>query len=105
MEKNGVRVGVFLAVLLYGTQSAHAEWHQTNGPGGGTVYCFAISGGKIFAGATIGVFSSTNNGASWRAMNIGLTNKHVRSLTVSGTNLFAGAAGGGVWRRPLSEIL
>ncbi|PJA97978.1 MAG: hypothetical protein CO128_09690 [Ignavibacteriales bacterium CG_4_9_14_3_um_filter_30_11] len=27
------------------------------------------------------------------------------SLAVSGTNLFAGTLGGGVWRRPLSEII
>jgi hypothetical protein len=34
-----------------------------------------------------------------------LTNPYVRALAVSGTNLFAGTGNGGVWRRPLSEMI
>jgi hypothetical protein len=41
-----------------------------------------------------GVFLSTNNGASWTAVNNGLTSQYVESLTVSGSNLFAGTYGG-----------
>ncbi|HED07118.1 MAG TPA: T9SS type A sorting domain-containing protein [Ignavibacteria bacterium] len=33
------------------------------------------------------------------------TNTSVYSLAVSGSNLFAGTGNGGVWRRPLSEII
>jgi hypothetical protein len=44
-----------------------------------------------------GVFRSTNNGTSWTAVNNGLTNLDVRSLAVSGTNLFVGTFGGGVF--------
>ena len=32
-------------------------------------------------------------------------NTDVRSLAISGTNIFAGTWGGGVWRRPLSEMI
>ncbi|MRR08457.1 MAG: T9SS type A sorting domain-containing protein, partial [Deltaproteobacteria bacterium] len=42
-----------------------------------------------------GVFLSTNNGGSWTALNSGLTNRSVRSLAVSGTDLYAGTGGGG----------
>lgn len=47
---------------------------------------------------------STNNSTSWTVVNNGLTNNNVTSLVVSGTNLFAGTDGG-VWRRPLSEMI
>jgi len=56
-------VASVLCLLQIGT--VHAQWVQTNGPYGGFVQCFAVSG----------------------------------------TNLFAGTSGGGVWRRPLSEMV
>ena len=62
-------------------------------------------GTNLFAGTAGGVFLSTNNGTSWTADNTGLNNTDVRALTVSGTNLFAATFGGGVWRRPLSEMI
>ncbi len=63
-------------------------------------------GAIIFAGTpTDGIFLSTDNGSDWAPANNGLTNTKVKSLEVSGTNLFAGTFGGGVWRRPLSEMI
>ena len=73
---------------------APGQWVQTNGPIGGVVTCFAVSGTNLFAGTEGGVFLSTNNGASWAAVNTGLANTPVTSLAVSGTNLFAGTYGG-----------
>ena len=40
---------------------------------------------------------STNNGTNWTAVNNGLTQQYIWSLAVSGSNLFAGTAGGGVY--------
>ena len=80
----------FVAVLLCATASA--QWVQTDGPYGGRVYSFAISGTNLFAGTLDGVFLSTNNGVSWTAA--GLTSYQVWSLVVSGTNLFAGTTSG-----------
>lgn len=37
---------------------------------------------------------SADNGASWTAVNNGLTSQGVYALTFSGTNLFAGTGGG-----------
>jgi hypothetical protein len=37
-----------------------------------------------------GVFHSTNNGASWSAVDTGLTNTDIYGLAVIGTNIFAG---------------
>jgi ligand-binding sensor domain-containing protein len=67
---------------------------QTNGPYGGSVYCFAVSGANLFAGTEVGIFLSTNNGTNWTAVNNGLPNTSVMAFAVSGTNLFAGTGGG-----------
>ncbi|MGA2622692.1 MAG: T9SS type A sorting domain-containing protein [Bacteroidota bacterium] len=75
--------------------TVHTQWVQTNGPYGGIVSCFAVSGANLFAGAGgSGVFLSTNNGTSWTAVNTGLANTNVTAFAVSGTNLFAGTDDG-----------
>ena len=62
-----------------------------------SIFALAVSGTNIFAGAWgNGVFLSTNNGTNWAFANVGLTNKNVRDLIVSGANLFA-ATGGGIF--------
>ncbi|HEX9934549.1 MAG TPA: T9SS type A sorting domain-containing protein, partial [bacterium] len=52
-----------------------------------------------------GVFVSTDNGTSWIPVNTGLTQLHIRTLAVIGNDLIAGVEAGGVWRRPLSEMI
>ncbi len=95
----------FTIVALLGAQNLQAQWIRTNGPYGGNVNCFAVNGSHLFAGSYYGgVFLSTNNGANWTPVNTGLTNTRVFSLAVSHLSLFAGTDGG-VWRRPLSEII
>jgi len=84
----------FAIVVLLRAQNLQAQWIQTNGPYGGTIYCFAVNGSNLFAGTFGGVFLSTNNGTSWTAVNTGLTNTSVLSLAVNGSNLFAGTLGG-----------
>ncbi len=70
------------------------------------VHALAVSGTNLFVGDNYrGVFLYTNNIARKTPVNTGLTNIHVSSLAVSGTNLFAGTEGGGVWSRPLSEMI
>ncbi len=92
---------VFIAHCLLFIDSAHAQWVQTNGPYGGTVQSFAVSGTNLFAGTrggvgVGGVFLSTNNGNRWAAVNTGLPQyTDVTALAVSGANLFAGD----LWRR------
>jgi hypothetical protein len=47
-----------------------------------------------------GVFLSTNindTSVTWSAVNTGLTNRAIRSLAISGANIFAGTNGGGVF--------
>ncbi|NWG29748.1 MAG: T9SS type A sorting domain-containing protein [Ignavibacteriaceae bacterium] len=61
----------------------------------------------LFAGTCgDGVFLSSDNGENWNSVNSGLPNYSlIRSLFVSGNYLYAGISNGGIWRRPLSEMI
>jgi photosystem II stability/assembly factor-like uncharacterized protein len=84
----------------------NAQWVRVQGsiPTNVTVRAFASytngSGERIlFAGTEgAGIFLSTNDGASWTAVNNGLTDLTVYSLTISGKNIFAGTEIGGIFR-------
>ena len=91
---------VLMASLLFLSKpTVDGSWVQTNGPYGGSVQCFAVSGRNLFAGTDGGgVFLSTNNGTSWTAPSAVVPNpRYVVALAVSGTNLFAGTRFGGVF--------
>ncbi|MHB9012364.1 MAG: T9SS type A sorting domain-containing protein [Ignavibacteriaceae bacterium] len=92
------------------------SWSQVNtGLADSEITAFAVSpngagGTNIFAGTYSGVFLSTNNGTNWTAVNTGFTEDSVTALAIGpngagGTNLFAATWYGGVWRRPLSEMI
>lgn len=69
-------------------------------------FALLASGSNIFAATDSGVFLSSNSGASWSSADTGLPyGIHINTLVISGGYLFAGTAGGGVWRRPLSEMI
>lgn len=92
MRTKSICPAIVLVVLC---SMASAQWVHTNGPDGGTVYCFAISGTNIFAGTEGGVFLSTDNGTNWTPANSGIGDSHfVWSLVSNGTNLVAAAASG-----------
>jgi hypothetical protein len=80
-----------IACLLLLGNHAYGQWTQAKGPSGGTVLSIAASGNTIFAGTfRSGVFRSIDNGASWTAVNSGLTDLAVPALSVSGGTIFAG---------------
>lgn len=67
------------------------------GPTGGYIQSLAVRGTTLFAGTLGGgLYRSTDNGASWRALHGAFTNPHVGVLAVSGTSVFA--ASGGLFR-------
>ncbi|MFI5252982.1 MAG: T9SS type A sorting domain-containing protein [Bacteroidota bacterium] len=86
-------------VFLCGNSHAYAQWVQTSGPYGGTVYSLTMIGSNIFAGTDSGIFISSNKGAIWNAVNIGLKKTVVQAFAaypnVAGdTNLYAGTGNG-----------
>ena len=78
----------------------------SNGPEGGEVFALAIdpvTSTTLYAGTQGGgVFKSTNSGASWSAVNTGLTNTEVRALAIdptTPTTVYAGTgSSGGVFK-------
>jgi hypothetical protein len=70
-----------------------------------TIRALAASGTKVFAGSESGVWLTTDNGGKWSRLNAGLADSNIYSLHVNGTDLFAGVGSGGIWKRPLSELV
>ena len=96
--KTAARFGMLFLLFSLQISFSQINWQQTNGPYGGDVQAFALSGNNLFAGTFgDGIFISTNNGSSWSAVNTGLTNLNIQTLAVNGANLFAGTRDGGVF--------
>lgn len=53
--------------------------------------------GNVYVASGEGISRSVDGGKTWSKMNDGLTNEDVRALYCSGTRLYAGTAGGGVF--------
>jgi len=87
---------LFLAIAILCSTFTNAQWQQTSL---NTVpaYCLALNGSNIFAGSNTGMYLSSNNGTNWSSANTGLTSNIIKSLAVSGTNIFAGTEGYGVY--------
>src|SRR5437660_744723 len=103
-------------VWLGGLSRAEAgiDVWTTNGPYGGTIRSLAIDpqssttlyasveGVDVNGAPTVeGVFKSTDEGATWSAVNTGLTNLTVISLAIDSqtpTTLYAGTAGSGAFK-------
>jgi hypothetical protein len=65
MKKKLIWLAVGMVFFVVSSREIHAQWVQTNGPNGGSIF----------------------------------------ALAVSGSNIFAGTWGAGVWRRPISEMI
>jgi hypothetical protein len=68
------------------------------------VYDLAVSGTHLFAGTSVGVYLSTDNGTSWVPVNTGRPAEDACAFAITETDLYVGGSGG-VWRRPLSEMI
>ncbi len=69
-----------------------------------TAYSLDALGKNLFAGTAAGVFLSTDGGENWVTVDSGLApGQAVQAFASDGTILYAGT-GGGVWRRPISEM-
>jgi len=81
---------------VFRTSNNGVNWVEVNsGLTNTAIQCFTVIGPNLYAGTFSGVFLTTNNGANW-TNTLGMAGTIVNSLCVSGTNLFAGTAGGGV---------
>lgn len=93
-----------LALQPYGS---FAQWVKTNGPFGGDINDFAVSGEYIFVGtgglfSECGIYRSADGGKSWEKSDSGIPPQGywIQSLAISGSILYAGLSsydGGGVF--------
>jgi hypothetical protein len=95
----GTSSGVFVS-----TNSGIA-WTAINTGLPNYVNAIAIKGSMLFAGTTVGVYCSSNNGESWTDASSGMPFPIVLTLSIAGTDLLAGTKNGGIWKRPLSEMV
>lgn len=82
-----------------------ASWAPANnGLTDTSITALVIHDSALLAGTNSGIFLSTDNGTSWKPFNSGLPYLNVATLGLNETYVYAGIFGG-VWRRPLSEII
>ena len=97
--------GVFLSTNL------GENWTQINDGFSYSNYDLAINtffvfDTTVFVGTCYqGVYIWNNDERSWNNINEGLASLKISSLAVSSSYLLAGTYDGGVWRRPLSEMI
>ena len=68
-------------------------------------YSFLFYNGGIFIGQYSAIQKSYDEGKNWEDVSTGYNSIDVYSLAVNNKYMFAASYAGGVWRRPLSEIL
>src|SRR5882672_5331672 len=72
------------------------QWRRLPGPEGASIEALFSHGDYLFAGGYKGVFRSTDQGQSWKSVNLGEINQLplITSFTAVGETLFAGSSGG-----------
>ena len=93
--------------IVYRTSTKKIHWTQAGDTlGYRKIRSLVISpdGSVILAGTNAGIFQFFDKRNKWIEVDSGMTNTDIKSLIISGTNVFAGTDANGVWRRPLSEL-
>jgi len=80
--------------MLFVSGSSQAQWVRTNGPNGGYVDDFAVSGSTVFAATTGGLYRSDDNGQSW----ISVSNRGASTICLNGTSVFASSEFSDIFR-------
>ena len=90
---------------LYVTTNNGTNWTQANsGLDAPRVFSLASGGTYIFAGTANGVYFSSNNGSSWKAVSsTNMKAQNIYSLLVIGDNLYAGGDNV-IYKRLISEM-
>ncbi len=90
---------------LYYSMSDNGTWTADTQIASRNIQALAMSDLNILAGTPAGVFLSTDYGSTWNSFSTGLVQTDVRAIAIGDSNVFIATWGGGVWRRPLTELL
>jgi hypothetical protein len=99
--------GTYLSAVYRSTDYGN-HWSQFGSFNFGysTIQDLQPVGTNLFAATSlVGIWLSTDRGSHWSDENDGLPYEDIQSLAVLNGNLYAGARAGGVWKRPLSEMV
>ncbi|MCE7943730.1 MAG: hypothetical protein DYG95_19285 [Chlorobi bacterium CHB1] len=101
-SKKQFLIVVLLHTLLLSAAQAQSFWQRTGGPSfqGRITAISANRADVLFAGTEGGgIFRSDNDGATWQAVNTGLTNLNITAFAIQSNGyVFAGTNGSGVFR-------
>jgi photosystem II stability/assembly factor-like uncharacterized protein len=75
------------------SQSAE-QWRRLTGPDGSSIEALFSHGDSLFAGGYNAIFRSTDQGQSWKSVNLGKIDQlpHITSFTAVGGTIFAGSS-------------
>lgn len=94
-----MRKFLLFSLLLFNFFVTKAQWSKCTLPAGATPFSLATHADTIYLGTiSTGVYRSTNAGASWTEVNVGITNKQIWSIYTFGNTILVGAASGNVYR-------
>ena len=79
-----------------------SSWTQINNS---YAYSFFFYDGGIFIGQYSNIIKSYDEGQTWESVSDGYNSRDIYSIAVNDSYMFAASADGGVWKRPLSEIV
>ena len=89
---------IFLLSFIYFAGFLEAQWIQTSGPDGATVYSLLADGNNLWMGSSRGVYLTTNNGSYWMIRPNGMpANYGVYSLLVKSNYVFAAQSNVGIF--------
>ncbi|HEX2787147.1 MAG TPA: T9SS type A sorting domain-containing protein [Ignavibacteria bacterium] len=86
----------FLSVFFSSYSGSYSQWTQTTGISENIATSIVRSGDKLFAGSMINIltsgniYSSTNNGDTWNAVNTGFALSGIFCMITKGNYIFAG---------------
>ncbi len=93
---------------VFKSTNGGGTWAAFNGAGATSLPDVAVralavdvTNSNLYAATSTGVFQTATGAASWLPVNFGLTTTDVLSMVVSGTTIFAGTNGGGVFNASL----
>lgn len=98
--KRFIHIGIIILLLI--SSGTNAQWVQTSGANGSTIWGIAVNSAGVFACYTArydsaGVIRSTDFGINWSDVSTGLPLRETDALIATGSNLFVSENDAGVY--------
>ncbi len=91
------RILLLIIVILISFQG-FSQWNQTDGPQGGHILSLLIKGNRVFAGTPAALWQSADSGSTWKKSGDGLPIASFTAISASGSLVWAGTGGSGIFR-------